>query len=64
MAVADVMNVVAYKGRLSGDPGRTDQIQAIHGYYGHLVLAAGVCQWCDPSYAYGIPPLARLGQFH
>ena len=61
MAAVDVTNALVYKGRLSDDPDRTDQIQVICGYCGHLVLAADACQQYDPLYTRGID-LARLGQ--
>ena len=63
MAAVDAMNALAYKGRLSDDPDRTDQIQVIRGYCGHLAQAVDACQRCDPLYTYGID-LARLGQSH
>jgi hypothetical protein len=60
VAVVDTTNALVYRGRLSNDLGRTDQIQAIRDYCGHLALAADACQQCDPLYTYGID-LARLG---
>ena len=63
MAAVDATNALAYKGRLSNDPDRTDQIQVIRDYCGHLVLAADACQQYNPLYTRGID-LARLGQSH
>ena len=64
VAAVDAINALAYKGQLSGNLGRTDQIRAIYSCYSHLVLAADACQQCNPLYACGIPLLARLGQSH
>jgi hypothetical protein len=51
MAAVDITNALAYRGRLSNNLGRTNQIQAIRDYCGHLELAADACQLYNPLYA-------------